>query len=70
MKKALDPLIRGFFLWLRLGIRTPAFALAKDGGFGVVNEAKESAKHFLEQMNGGGFSRYPSSPATIKHLRR
>jgi len=35
------------------------FCKAKVAKFGVVNEAKESAEHFLERMNGGGFSRYP-----------
>ena len=35
----------------------PRFCAAKDGGFGAVNEAKESTKYFLERVNGGGFSR-------------
>lgn len=35
------------------------FCASKVGRFGAVSEAKESAKHFLELLNEGGFSRYP-----------
>ncbi|USN96703.1 MAG: hypothetical protein H6797_00680 [Candidatus Nomurabacteria bacterium] len=43
------------WFWRRLNLRL--FAKQKWSQGRAVNEVKESAKHFLERVNGGGFSR-------------
>jgi hypothetical protein len=49
----------GVIYFARIPGSEPALLQSKSPRFGAVNEAKESAQHFLEQVSGGGFSRYP-----------